>query len=293
MEKTDFTVKEHYVPRFYLNRFADDDHRLYLYDVLSEKKRIVSTSDICFRKNLYEFCNESGGFKHRNILENILSALEGMFSAILKSIDSKSCKSDNFKTLCFLDSKEKAVLTAFIATMITRNPKTIKLTQDLLMDYYSNVSKNTSRNIALNNCLPFLKELNPDEQTLFKIIVDSLDNMAFQIHISEEDAIWICDTPAAFFKDENYDGSFLQSDHVVFPLAPNLVLYMIDKNKTPLDEKNRLIIMTRETIDYFNEAMIINCNRWIYSKNDFSEKDIKWIKKKIKNRRSIENTEVI
>ena len=71
MTKNKPTVKEHYIPQFYLKNFSFDKKNIYQFDILKGKQieNPVLIRKICFEKNLYEFKNEKGEFENRNLIE--------------------------------------------------------------------------------------------------------------------------------------------------------------------------------------------------------------------------------
>ena len=48
------TIKQHYVPQFYLRNFEDKRHKLYVYNRQKDKFIESRTKDICREKCLYE-----------------------------------------------------------------------------------------------------------------------------------------------------------------------------------------------------------------------------------------------
>ena len=89
-EKDNPTIHEHYVPQFYLKKFAsgDDQKSILAFHKTRETIQQVAIRDICVTKNLYEnkIQNE---FYLRNLIENGLSRWEGCFSERLNSIIEK------------------------------------------------------------------------------------------------------------------------------------------------------------------------------------------------------------
>ncbi len=98
------TVKEHYVPQFYLKNFADDNGLLHIYDFKKKKIFTQSAKNICYENNLYETKWENsnpkfGEFVLQNHIENIFCKYEGEFSKVLSKILLTCTPSQNLRTL--------------------------------------------------------------------------------------------------------------------------------------------------------------------------------------------------
>lgn len=92
------TKKQHYVPRFYLERFADDQCFVHVYDFKQHKYYKKKPEDICRQNYLYEV--EWSGLERAykkymlsNYLEKVFSCYEDEFSKFLRRMD-KVCHID-------------------------------------------------------------------------------------------------------------------------------------------------------------------------------------------------------
>ncbi len=120
------TVKEHYVPRFYLTHFANSKGRITVYDFNKKRLFLASSKDLCFKNNLYEtpFKNANeriGSYVDRNNIEITFSGYETRFSKLLQRVDQLSINNKNNQAL-ILSSVEKDMLCKFVVNMIVRNP---------------------------------------------------------------------------------------------------------------------------------------------------------------------------
>ena len=124
------TVKEHYVPQFYLRNFADKKGLLHIYDFKQKKYFTQSPKNICYEDNLYETKWENansklGEFVLQNHIEKTFCEYEGEFSKILTKILHVCCLSQNPNAL-ILQGNERNIFFRFIVNMIVRNPENMK-----------------------------------------------------------------------------------------------------------------------------------------------------------------------
>ena len=77
MDKKQFTINQHYIPRFILKHFTENN-MLQVADVSGKIIRYFSTSPerICSEKDLYEIRNSDGTYFYRNIIEDRFAVLE-------------------------------------------------------------------------------------------------------------------------------------------------------------------------------------------------------------------------
>ena len=125
------TVKEHYVPQFYLRNFADEKGLLHIYDFKRHKYFTQSPKNICYENNLYETKWENanpklGEFVLPNHIEKTFCEYEGEFSKVLTKILKICCPSQNPNAL-ILKGNERNIFFQFIVNMIVRNPENMEV----------------------------------------------------------------------------------------------------------------------------------------------------------------------
>ena len=98
MKQEQFTKDEHYIPVFYLKQFSPDGDNIYQYDALNNivSPDVVPIKSICYKKNLYEFKNDSGEYVERNIIENSLRDYEAEFANTITRIKANAKNKDNY-----------------------------------------------------------------------------------------------------------------------------------------------------------------------------------------------------
>ncbi len=82
------TKKQHYVPRFYLKRFANKENKFFVYDF--EKSKLISNNPIPYEDQCYKkyFYGEDG------VLESALAEKEGNWATVIEKIVCESKLSD-------------------------------------------------------------------------------------------------------------------------------------------------------------------------------------------------------
>ena len=125
------TVKEHYVPQFYLRNFADEKGLLHIFDFKQNKYFTQSPKNICYENNLYETKWEHatlklGEFVLPNHIEKVFCEYEGEFSKVLTKILNVCCLTQNPNAL-ILQGNERNIFFRFVINMIVRNPENMKI----------------------------------------------------------------------------------------------------------------------------------------------------------------------
>lgn len=180
------TVKEHYVPQFYLKNFTDENGLIYIYDFKRNKYLTQSPRNICYENNLYEIKWENanpklGEFVLPNYIEKTFCEYEGIFSKVLTKILQVCCPSQNPNAL-ILQGNERNIFFQFIVNMIVRNPKNMEA-------------------LALSKLEP--RDTNNDE---IKQIRTMLDDIEF----GGADSICLAAKKKAMLTDE-FENSFTQA----------------------------------------------------------------------------------
>lgn len=186
MAQNKLTTDEHFIPQCYLKQFSSDEEHIYQYDVLSDKQTPVPvpTKSVCYQKHLYEFRDSSGVFAYRNLIERSFGIYEEEFAKTFRSIISKSRIEANYCTLCFLSTKEKALLVFFLSTMIVRNPDVLQAAQETALECFGDqITKISARNLALQTCLPIYKALDIEERNLLNPVMRFFEDMSFQVGV--------------------------------------------------------------------------------------------------------------
>lgn len=105
--------RQHYVPRFYLNNFADAQGLVWTYDVLTDEVRAGSSENTAVQTNFYSTVDENG--EHLDLLEDWLAGVEAKAAPIYP----KLLRGE------FLMGQERADMAVFFSSLFTRSPALI------------------------------------------------------------------------------------------------------------------------------------------------------------------------
>lgn len=119
MDKKQFTINQHYIPRFILKNFIENN-MLQVADISGKNTRYFSTSPerICSEKDLYEIKNSDGTYFDRNIIEDRFSAIESWLAPRLIDLIQK-CSDVQYR----LDGEQDATLAMLFALQLSRLPE--------------------------------------------------------------------------------------------------------------------------------------------------------------------------
>lgn len=128
--KNNMTRKQHYVPKFYLRYFTDDD-KIYVFDCKKNKFFQSQPKDICMMDYLYESEWENadsrlGKYILPNSIEKSYSRLESESANVCNKII-KRCNLYNHRIHGVCSIKEKKILLNFIVNLVLRNPYTMEM----------------------------------------------------------------------------------------------------------------------------------------------------------------------
>lgn len=272
-------MRQHYVPRFYLEYFVGKDSFIHVWN--SEKNRFIVSKpkDICYEDNLYETAWEKespvlGKYVLHNQIEKYFSRCEAEFANIQKLIID-ICLNDNNKKALILNAQEKKLLRRFFANMLLRNPYTMdKLGVDgSLDDLKGNTDIEAFREVVKVlgiNDLEALMQMSYKKAVLVDELPESyvngvchdLENLSLEFFYSKEGGFITADFPVSFGKDSSIKGDNMQIAY--FPLSPKVAVlwgnYEDIKNRS-----NRVVEVSMELVTDFNKTFLQgNVGRYKY-----------------------------
>ena len=114
-ENDNITKNQHYVPQFYLRKFANDEDKLEILDC--ERRKVVAS------RSPKSVCNEEYYYSANNKLDEVSQALEKEFqrieSDISKVYDSIAKKFVNFEQIA---ESDKMLVATFMSLQYLRGP---------------------------------------------------------------------------------------------------------------------------------------------------------------------------
>ena len=102
----------------------------------------------------------------------------------------------------------------------------MSIANDCTGEFLNNkLSPEKIRTVSIAQCLPFLKKIIPESDTLYTTIVSSLCDLSLIIGIDKRDRIFTSDNPV-FCRGSDLDNI----EQIIFPLSSDMVLFLVDNS---------------------------------------------------------------
>lgn len=262
------TRKQHYIPRFYLERFTDPSGKLWIYDAFREKEFEKSPEGACVCSNLYETewieANEKlGKYVLPNDIEDLYSKYETEFSALLRELDNILIP-DQLLNASNCSGKNKRLLFRFIANLLFRNPKTMdeyKLSEvdtGILGEDGTKELCEVLDRMGIGGGLSILqaakkKEVLTEEYDGGEIsrFIKSMEILPFVFLYAVTGNFVLCDPPVTTGYDATIDDG--NRDCIFCPLSPKTAVLFGNYQGF---KKNKMYKIEKEIVDGFNSVYI-------------------------------------
>ena len=275
----------HYVPRFYLSRFADAKGRLWVLDKPTGKKFRTTVENLACVNHFYELPELAKAGLDANLLEKQFSGVEGQAAAVLASVGDvqRGKKIDAFE-----DRASRSSFALFLVLQILRTPEARRVLLDFLRFL-----------VAGNSSAPRLPQSEAEERSLHadvlwhdthvRRLVRRVSEMIWFVGYNESDALFLTSDNPALEKSGDHRGWVVNSlvtsvifegvrdpsDNIVFPLSPRLVLYCYDRKGNPkmtrLGNTVTPVPFTSDMVNHENSGQVGMSSRFVYSTDgDFS-----------------------
>ncbi len=214
--KRNITIKQHYVPQFYLKMFVNYEGKLQCYNIQTKREFCAFPKDICFKNNGYEtqFDIENHGFILHNKIEKMFACLEAQCAPVLKQIITKCESNSNGKSL-ICSREEKEILASMVSNFIVRNFCAVNSFIDndevrrlIETDEEIQTIDSLLHQMNLGSVKPFIeytqKEifLNQNEDGVAKRIMSELLGMNLSFFVTNELNFVTSDCPVAYNCDD-------------------------------------------------------------------------------------------
>lgn len=266
------TRKQHYVPQVYLKGFSNCGNMINAYwsdnnDIIKEK--CVPIESICREKYLYELKNDSDELIAVNYIEKCLSVIEGKFSGYRNILLKKAFNEGNQKTKCFFSAEEKAFWILYIVIQMLRTPNVLNEAKSFSRECFGKyLSGNLSDNIAISQCLPFLKEMESGEQNCLLSFIKPMLEMSIALGVDSKGRIITSDNPVYPFSSDKTIENF---EEIVFPISDQLVIFLFGGDLKEKRGKNKLLILNDENVDSLIKLIACPDRKMIFSKQPLSD----------------------
>lgn len=262
------TIKEHYVPQFYLKQFSDINGLLHIYDFKQKKIYTQKPKNVCYEKNLYETewmdANPKlGKFVLPNDIEKTYCKYEREFSAVLNKII--QCVPSPYPSALILHGKEKEVFFRFIVNLILRNPRNMNSLNlgEIEPDDINNIEMIKLRNLlddigfggansvylAAKKKIMLTEEM---EDNFPKICYEDLKKLNYSFFYAQDYEFITSDVPVCVG-----DDSIITEENktcIYLALSPRVAV-VFGNYKNSKKFRNRMTIINRKIVEKFNMVL--------------------------------------
>lgn len=285
------TKKQHYIPQVYLRGFSPEyekgnvdyplsKYSIYCYDLTGKDqiKKAVPIKSVCYSDYLYEVTGHEGEIVLTNYLEHFFAGIEKMFSEYRHELEKKAFIESNYKTKCFLTSKEKIFWVTYILVQILRTPQILNMAEDVSLETWKNqINSKQAKNIARMFCLPFFKELEEGSQEvyIFNALFEPMKNMSFGVGVDRQARIITSDKPIYIHSEEFPCEEY---GRVIFPISAELCLFLFGREDKKHYPKNFLFPIDDETREEIIKSLTASSFEKIYSNHMLDKKERRFIR---------------
>ena len=263
------TKEQHYVPQFYLKGFSEDGIHIYQYDIKKDKVHKTLIKNTCKESYLYEYKNESGKIISNNEIETVFCEIESSVADLLKELSNKSDSNNHSE---FLTDYELLILYIYLYVQLMRTRKNLLLAIE-------NINYNENEYLNKNKILDVLfKDIDFISNDFLLKTIDMLRRLKPVVIRTTFNAFYTTDNPV-FISYKNTKKHGIKLNLVKFTLSSNMALVLTDQKDKCI--KNQLFIYDADhpNIDLVNIDVFRTADRYVYSKEPFSEYQIEQIKK--------------
>jgi hypothetical protein len=266
---------QHYVPRFYLEGYADLNGMVWVFDKLTGRTFSTKPENIAGENYYYDVPEIESSLELTQPLEKGFWQHEAEASKLIEYLD-WAVFEDDFPPL---HPNNRQVLAMHLVLQIMRVPKYRELLSE-------------SINMANDEGLKPLKTLiNNDERAIhaFVFMQDEIVNnwakiLADQIWTfarnTTDSPFYTSDNPVLFkTKDNKFwtppKNPIEVGTQIIFPLSPDFILYIMEKKHfsslISFDGKLSPVEFTEFMVDHENSGQVGMCKRYVFScRNDFT-----------------------
>ena len=288
------TKKQHFVPQFYLNHFADANNQLFAYDKTSLRSYRTSVRDIAQERFFHDFPQIEEFQKQGvdlQIVEQALGNIENMFvptfDNILRRIENR-----RFKQL--FRAEHRTYLAAFLVLQLVRTKEfrvgMLELEEKLYHAYLKPLVEEKFPNISFDD---FKVKIEPDYQALHHdaFILNFpyqrkwaaiLHNHIWQVGVNNtKQPFYVSDNPVVKWNHLSDPNNILRrisgigspGIEVAFPLTPKYILILCDRHVFgQLQSKDgTLVEINEDNVMYYNSLQILQSYRQVYCPTDSFE----------------------
>lgn len=283
--------RQHYVPKFYLKRFADSKDQVFVFDKFENKDFRTHINNIAQETYFYDFPGELLSLEERQLVENAFAEFDNWCAKIIQNffeeitVRRKGKKPTQRK---ILHKKEKIQLAEFMVLQLFRTKE--------FRETWIEMSEKAFQVILEKFIIPsnpitapdkYKVEYNRDfasvdqaafvfnEETL-RTFVGILVSHIWLIGLNEtKKTLWTSDHPftrRAHLKRDfiSHTGIASPGIEIAFPLSPRVILILFERTyfKRINNLDGRIVQLNEDNVDYYNSLQMYSSYRQIYSSDD-------------------------
>lgn len=272
-DKSQSTVREHYVPKVYLNGFSLDKERkkprIYCFDSKHNfpKGEPIPIDSIAFKQYLYEFSRDKSS-EHFNYIEKKLGELEGQFATYRrKLIENVALNAD--ASYFPVSTDELEFWRKFLVIQILRSPFRIKISDCCLKRFFGEFM--TDEEIHANTLaihLPFFEKKDPTIIDFYEEYYRQVSNLYISVGVSSNKKFMTSDDPVFAIPEDTPPNQFI---FICFPVTTSIILLLTKQSCTNAGNKIICQHLNDEMVVKINEKTVFNAWDAVYSQDPFTQ----------------------
>lgn len=271
------------------NYFYDIDFEELLKKVGSDASERIKT-DLMNIVETEEWEDVKSLLDKKYIEKNFLAPMEEIYNDLLQIFIYKSYGGNNWviKHCNICSETEKKYMSLFIAIQIIRTKSFRVVLGDIYTKFYQTLAYKSQMNNA--NALPkeaFEVEANPDfvklqhstmilNEEIVAEIAETLSNHIWVIYVNKTDyPFYTSDNPVTTIPHKrdkyiSYGGLASRGVEIVFPISPQLLLAMYEKetHKDKFEDRQYIELSSKAKIAYYNCQQVYHSYRCVFSGKD-------------------------
>ncbi len=275
--------RQHYVPQFYLRRFAEDSQRLWVFDKPTKRAFKANIRNVASESYFYDFPATSLAENvDPQLVEKELAKIETQFSDTLETVLSKVQESGR------IDPQQKSLMSQFMALQELRTPEARNSWIEMKETVMQRVLE-----LQIQHKMPELSDrdyrvrVNPEvvaiQQARFMFsprillpMCNVLQNHIWLVGLNEtSQPFYTSDSPLVrrAHKEERFwstSGLGSEGIEIAFPLTPKHILILCDRRffGEIASRDCGTISLNSDNVTYYNGLQVFQSSRQVYSARD-------------------------
>lgn len=272
--------KQHFVPKFYLKRFANDEDRLFVFDKF-QKKSFPSTINNIAEENFFYDLPEDENIKKVGIdpqfIENVLSEYEKKYAPFFLTLIARI---ENKKIKNLFRPEHKAMMAQFLILQMTRTREYREMQNELAEEVLNSRLKIEMPEYASVYRLKMNPDHVPMNQGLLMFdpefqngLAKILYNHIWLVGINETDQpLYTSDHPVQIVPFGKKGGAGLNSPGVkiIFPITPKYLLLIYEKSVHThlIAKEGQRVVINQNDITAANLFQVSDSYRQVFCSQD-------------------------